>query len=97
MIKNWRDDWKQGDFPFLFVQLRPGMCRRHRPGRNCEVQLWTAQNVKNTAMVVVITDLGDREDIHPRVKDPVVLASPSAPGALPTTRRSSIPGRNTPG
>jgi sialate O-acetylesterase len=23
MIKNWRDDWKQGDFPFLFVQLAP--------------------------------------------------------------------------
>ena len=21
MIANWRDDWKQGDFPFLFVQL----------------------------------------------------------------------------
>ena len=25
MIKNWRDDWKQGDFPFLFVQLAPFM------------------------------------------------------------------------
>jgi sialate O-acetylesterase len=23
MIQNWRDDWKQGDFPFLFVQLAP--------------------------------------------------------------------------
>jgi sialate O-acetylesterase len=23
MIKCWRDDWKQGDFPFLFVQLAP--------------------------------------------------------------------------
>src|SRR5262249_1009388 len=25
LIKNWRDDWKQGDFPFLFVQLAPFM------------------------------------------------------------------------
>ena len=25
MIKNWRADWKQGDFPFLFVQLAPFM------------------------------------------------------------------------
>src|SRR5262249_44840078 len=23
MIKNWRDDWKLGEFPFLFVQLAP--------------------------------------------------------------------------
>jgi sialate O-acetylesterase len=23
MIQNWRDDWKQRDFPFLFVQLAP--------------------------------------------------------------------------
>ncbi len=23
MIKNWRDEWKEGDFPFLFVQLAP--------------------------------------------------------------------------
>src|SRR5205823_3234492 len=23
MIQNWRNDWKRGDFPFLFVQLAP--------------------------------------------------------------------------
>lgn len=24
MITNWRKDWGQGGFPFLFVQLAPG-------------------------------------------------------------------------
>lgn len=71
MIKNWRDDWKQGDFPFLFVQLAPWDVPKKATWPELrDVQLWTSQNVKNTAMVV-ITDLGDREDIHPRIKDPV--------------------------
>src|SRR5206468_11866152 len=30
MIQNWRNDWGQGDFPFLFVQLPPFF--RHKPG-----------------------------------------------------------------
>jgi len=38
MIQNWRDDWKQGDFPFLFVQLAPFMQivtePQEAPGRN---------------------------------------------------------------
>ena len=28
MIQSWREHWKQGDFPFLFVQLAPF---RHDP------------------------------------------------------------------
>jgi sialate O-acetylesterase len=69
MIKNWRDDWKQGDFPFLFVQLAPF------EGNSCspelrEAQLFTAQTVKNTAMAI-ITDVGHPTDIHPKDKDPV--------------------------
>ena len=96
MIKNWRDDWKQGDFPFLFVQLAPWDVPKTPTWPELrEVQLWTAQNVKNTGMVV-ITDLGDRADIHPRVKDPVGARLALCAGALPTTRRSSIPGRNIP-
>ena len=31
MIKNWRDDWKQGDFPFLFVQLAPYLDIGNKP------------------------------------------------------------------
>ena len=44
MIQNWRDDWKQGDLPFLFVQLAPFAAKveraeRHRPGRLRDAQL----------------------------------------------------------
>ncbi len=31
MIANWRDDWKQGDFPFLFVQLPNFMGPQSQP------------------------------------------------------------------
>jgi sialate O-acetylesterase len=75
MIKNWRDDWKLGDFPFLFVQLAPWMAISKEPQESAwaelrEAQLLTTQKVKNTGMAV-ITDVGDPVDIHPRKKAPV--------------------------
>ena len=67
MIKGWRDAWQQDAFPFLFVQIAPfkGMCPEIR-----EAQLLTLRNSPNTAMVVT-TDYGDPENIHPRQKEPV--------------------------
>jgi sialate O-acetylesterase len=75
MIKNWRADWKEGDFPFLFVQLAP-----YNPGgkepldsdwaRLRDAQRETSLKVKNTAMAV-ITDVGDEKDVHPKQKEPV--------------------------
>jgi sialate O-acetylesterase len=75
MIKGWREDWKQGDFPFLFVQLAPWQPNATTPkgdtwARLREAQLQTAAAVPNTAMAV-ITDAGDRADIHPKQKEPV--------------------------
>jgi sialate O-acetylesterase len=71
MIKNWRDDWKQGDFAFLFVQLAPWDVPKQPTWPELrEAQLLTAQKVRNTAMAV-ITDVGDPKDIHPKDKDPV--------------------------
>jgi sialate O-acetylesterase len=75
MIQNWRDDWKQGDFPFLFVQLAPFMQIQKEPtdpnwARLREAQLLTTRKLKNTAMAV-ITDVGDEKDIHPKKKEPV--------------------------
>jgi sialate O-acetylesterase len=74
MIQNWRDDWKQGDFPFLFVQLAPWGARGDTTGVTWaelrEAQLLTTQKLKNTGMAV-ITDVGEEYDIHPRKKEPV--------------------------
>lgn len=67
MIADWRKDFAQGDFPFLFVQIAPFMGMR--PDLR-EAQLYTWQHTPNTSMVV-ITDIGDSADIHPADKVPV--------------------------
>jgi sialate O-acetylesterase len=67
MIADWRGRWKQGDFPFCYVQIAPfkGM-----PAEIREAQFVTLSKVKNTAMAVT-TDVGNAEDIHPKAKQPV--------------------------
>src|SRR5579884_626874 len=75
MIESWRDTWKQGDFPFLFVQLAPFMKIETEPQESAwaelrEAQFLTSLHCKNTGMAV-ITDVGDPKDIHPKKKEPV--------------------------
>jgi sialate O-acetylesterase len=77
MIKNWRDDWKQGDFPFLYVQLAPydrGAKPVTEPVDTAWARLREAQRLTlktpHTGMAV-ITDVGEKEDIHPKQKEPV--------------------------
>ena len=75
MIESWRDAWKQGEFPFLFVQLAPFMRIVTEPGDSDwaalrESQLKTSQTVSRTAMAV-ITAVGEVNDIHPQRKGPV--------------------------
>jgi sialate O-acetylesterase len=75
MIKNWRDDFRQGDFPFLIVQLAPFMAKTAEPtdtpwARLREAQRQVVRKVPNTALAV-ITDVGDEKDIHPKPKEPV--------------------------
>lgn len=74
MIESWRATWKQGDFPFLFVQLAPFRAIVSEPQESDwaelrEAQLLTALNLKNCGMAV-ITDAGDPKDIHPKKKEP---------------------------
>jgi len=73
LIRNWRSEWGQGDFPFLFVQLAPFRYVKADP-RNCaelrEAQRLTLQQVPNTGMAVT-TDIGNVKDIHPRNKQEV--------------------------
>jgi sialate O-acetylesterase len=71
MIASWREAFRQGDFPFLFVQLAPfGPPAEDDWAGLWEAQLMTLDASPNTAMAV-ITDLGDETDIHPKQKEPV--------------------------
>jgi sialate O-acetylesterase len=74
MIKNWRKDWGQRDFPFLFVQLANFMAIKPDPGESNWAELREAQlmtlALPNTGMATII-DIGDAEDIHPKNKQDV--------------------------
>jgi len=74
MVTNWRSEWNQGDFPFLFVQLANYMKREEvQPESNWaylrEAQKQTLELPK-TGMAVII-DIGEEGDIHPRNKKDV--------------------------
>ena len=63
MIKNWRDTFGQGDFPFLIVQIAPYTAIVREPSDSVwaeirDAQLNVAHNVPKTALVVT-TDVGD--------------------------------------
>jgi sialate O-acetylesterase len=74
LIKNWRQQWKQGDFPFLYVQLANYMEVKEEPSESQWAELRDAQlktlTVPNTAMVVTI-DIGEWNDLHPLDKEDV--------------------------
>jgi sialate O-acetylesterase len=64
LIKNWRDDWGQGDFPFYWVQLADYMAEQNRPGDSAWAEL------RHTGQAVAI-DLGETNNIHPKNKQDV--------------------------
>lgn len=75
LIKSWRRNWGQGDFPFLFVQLANYLERKPEPTESAwaelrEAQLLTLKTVPKTGMAVAI-DIGEANDIHPRNKQDV--------------------------
>ena len=82
MIRNWRADWGY-DFTFLEVQLAPFDKSKKRSLAEItampvesdwaelrEAQLLATKNLKKVGMAV-ITDVGDKDDIHPTKKQPV--------------------------
>lgn len=75
MIRDWRAGWKQGDFPFLLVQLAPFMAISPEPQESAWAELREAQLLTTTALpnvgMAVITDVGEENDIHPKRKQPV--------------------------
>ncbi len=74
LICDWRGAWRQGDFPFYYVQLANFRQRKDSPGESawaelCEAQLMTL-NLPNTGMAV-INDIGAANNIHPTNKQDV--------------------------
>ena len=71
MIRAWREQWGQGDFPFLFVQLANFLEPSQQPAESQWAEARNAQlmalEVPNTAMAVAI-DAGEWNDIHPENK-----------------------------
>lgn len=73
MIKQWRQDFQQGDLPFYFVQIASLDIRTDATNR-----LWafqreaqsTALSLPNTGMAVTI-DIGEPHNVHPKNKQDV--------------------------
>lgn len=74
MIKSWRDEWGQGDFPFYWVQLADFLPEKAEPGDSAWAELREAQTMTqklpNTGEAVII-DIGEGKDIHPKNKQDV--------------------------
>ena len=74
MISHWRDEWKQGDFSFYWVQLADYRAEKSEPAESDWAELREAQTksqrLPNTGQAV-ITDVGEGRDIHPRNKQEV--------------------------
>jgi sialate O-acetylesterase len=71
MIHDWRRRWKEGDFPFYFVQIAPFPYGGNRMESAAlrDAQRTTLQ-LPNTGMAVTL-DIGDTTNIHPSHKQEV--------------------------
>jgi len=74
MIRSWREEWGQGEFPFYWVQLADFRDESPAPQDSNWAELREAQTLTlklpNTGQAV-ITDLGAAHDIHPKDKQNV--------------------------
>lgn len=75
MIRSWRKEWGQGDFPFLIAEVAPYMAIRKTPTDSNyaalrEAQRITAKSVTNSGLAST-TDIGAARDPHPKNKQDV--------------------------
>ena len=76
MVKQWRTQWGEGDFPFYYAQIAPFDYTRtspHKGGKYNSAFLREAQRlapaqVPNSAMAVLL-DIGEETSIHPMRKE----------------------------
>ena len=77
MVKLWRDEWKQGDFPFYFAQIAPfnyaSLPGNVHTDKMNSAYLRDAQrrslNVIPNSGMIVLMDIGEENNIHPRHKE----------------------------
>ena len=70
MIGCWRDAWKQGDFPFYFVQIAPFNYGDWANAAGLREAQFKTLSVPNTGMAVTL-DIGNPVNIHPANKPEV--------------------------
>jgi len=70
LIKNWRDNWGQGDFPFYYVQIAPYEYEVPKVAALLRDAQRKSLKVNNTGMAVTM-DIGNPKDIHPKNKKDV--------------------------
>jgi sialate O-acetylesterase len=77
MVREWRDRWGQGDFPFYYAQIAPFNYKLYKPREDYyeklnsaylrEAQLKAMEGIPNCGMAVLM-DLGEELCIHPADK-----------------------------
>jgi sialate O-acetylesterase len=81
LIKDWRREWGEGDFPFLFVQISNFKSDANEDWATLREQQRRTLEVNNTAMAVTI-DIGNPDNVHPTDKVDVGLRLALAARAL---------------
>jgi len=75
LIKNWRDDWEQGEFPFYYVQIANFLSQNDEPMESSWAEVREAQSMAMDKLEhvgqAVIIDIGMARDIHPKNKQDV--------------------------
>jgi sialate O-acetylesterase len=72
MIKDWRTDWGEGDFPFYYVQIAPWTYGEKSKSYVVRDAQFRALSVPNTGMAVTL-DIASLTTIHPPDKQDVGL------------------------
>lgn len=71
LIENWRQEWREPELPFYFVQIAPYHYKTEPlPAALLREAQFQALKVPNTGMVVTM-DIGTPDNIHPKKKKPV--------------------------
>jgi sialate O-acetylesterase len=67
LIEDWRHEWAEGDFPFLFVQISNFKSTPSEDWAELREQQLKTLALRNTSMVVTI-DIGNPDNVHPTDK-----------------------------